>query len=66
LEQRLAGDPTIWWVPNRACNAAMVRSAGFDIVEQPDDDVILARVSAEPLRHAGAVYPANVQGGAAT
>jgi tRNA (mo5U34)-methyltransferase len=66
VERKLAGDPTNWWVPNRACNAAMVRSAGFDIVEQPTDDVIMARVSAEPLRHGGAVYPANRNGGAKT
>lgn len=66
VERRLAHDPTNWWVPNKACNAAMVRSAGFDIVEQPTDDVILARVSAEPVRHGGAVYPAKNARGAAT
>jgi len=66
VEQRLANDPTNWWVPNRAGNAAMVRSAGFTIIEQPDDDVILARVSAEPLPHGGAVYPAKTKTGAAT
>jgi tRNA (mo5U34)-methyltransferase len=57
IEHRLAGDPTNWWVPNSAGSAAMLRSAGFDIVEQPTSDVFLARVSAEPPSHGGAVYP---------
>jgi tRNA (mo5U34)-methyltransferase len=57
IEHRLAGDPTNWWVPNSACNAAMLRSAGFDIVEQPTRDVFLGRVSGQQPRHGGAVYP---------
>ena len=57
IEHRLAGDPTNWWVPNSACNAAMLRSAGFDIVEQPTNDVFYAQVSATPQRYGGAVYP---------
>jgi len=64
VEKRLAGDPTNWWVPNSACNGAMIRSAGFDIVEQPTDDVFLARVAAQAPRHGGAVYPSK--GGSAT
>jgi hypothetical protein len=32
IERRYAGDPTNWWVPNRACAEAMLRSAGFAIV----------------------------------
>jgi tRNA (mo5U34)-methyltransferase len=59
IEHRLAGDPTNWWVPNTACNAAMLRSAGFDILEQPTSDVFLCRRSAEEARHGGAVYPAK-------
>lgn len=57
IEHRLAGDPTNWWVPNSACCAAMVRSAGFTIVEQPISDVILAQVSATAPSLGGAVYP---------
>ncbi len=30
LEQAYASDPTNWWVPNRACSEALLRSAGFD------------------------------------
>jgi tRNA (mo5U34)-methyltransferase len=57
IEHRLAGDPTNWWVPNSAGLAAMLRSAGFDILEQPTGDVLLAQTSATPPRHGGAVYP---------
>jgi tRNA (mo5U34)-methyltransferase len=64
VEKRLAGDPTNWWVPNSACNAAMLRSAGFEIVQQPTGDVFLARVGAVMARHGGAVYP--IKGGSAT
>ena len=31
VEHRFAGDPTNWWIPNRACTEAMLRSAGFRI-----------------------------------
>jgi tRNA (mo5U34)-methyltransferase len=31
IEQSYAGDPTNWWIPNRACMEAMLRSAGFSI-----------------------------------
>lgn len=59
VEQRLAGDPTNWWVPNSAGCAAMLRSAGFDILEQPISDVFLCRRSAYAPSHGGAVYPAK-------
>ena len=29
VEHRYAGDPTNWWIPNRACAEAMLRSAGL-------------------------------------
>lgn len=59
VEHRYAGDPTNWWVPNRACTEAMLRSAGFRIVEQAEEEVYLCQVGdfndAEPR----AVYPAR-------
>ena len=39
VEKRYADDPTNWWIPNRACVEAMLRSAGFTIVAQPEDEV---------------------------
>jgi tRNA (mo5U34)-methyltransferase len=59
VEHRLAGDPTNWWVPNSAACAAMLRSAGFNLLAQPISDVFLAQVSAGPVSHGGAVYPAK-------
>ena len=57
IEERYAGDPTNWWVPNRACTEAMLRASGFAIVGHPEEEVYLCRCAqkAEP----GAVYPAR-------
>jgi len=50
IEQKYAGDPTNWWVPNRACAEAMLRSSGFTIVEHPEAEVFICR-HAEPPPH---------------
>jgi tRNA (mo5U34)-methyltransferase len=41
VEQRYSGDPTNWWIPNRACVEAMLRSSGFDIVDHPEPEVFI-------------------------
>jgi tRNA (mo5U34)-methyltransferase len=57
IEHRYAGDPTNWWVPNRACAEAMLRSAGFSIVSHPELEVHICRY--RPERPADeAAYPA--------
>jgi tRNA (mo5U34)-methyltransferase len=43
VEHRYAGDPTNWWVPNRACLEAMFRSAGLQIVARPEPEVYLCK-----------------------
>lgn len=43
VERRYAGDDTNWWVPNRACLAAMLRSAGFRITAHPEPEVFVCR-----------------------
>ena len=43
VEKRYADDPTNWWIPNRACAEAMLRSAGFVIVDHPEDEVYICR-----------------------
>jgi len=43
VEHRYAHDPTNWWIPNRACAEAMLRSAGFDLVEHAEDEVFVCR-----------------------
>ena len=47
IEHKYAGDPTNWWIPNRACVEAMLRSAGFQIVAHPEEEVFLCRVKAD-------------------
>jgi tRNA (mo5U34)-methyltransferase len=45
IEHSFADDPTNWWVPNRACVEAMLRSAGFVIQQHPEAEVYLCRPS---------------------
>ena len=41
VEQSYSHDPTNWWIPNRACAEAMLRSAGFEIAAHPEDEVYI-------------------------
>jgi len=41
VEKRFSHDPTNWWIPNRACMEAMLRSAGFRIVAHPETEVFV-------------------------
>lgn len=43
IEHRYSHDETNWWVPNRACVEAMLRSAGFGLEAQPEEEVYLCR-----------------------
>jgi tRNA (mo5U34)-methyltransferase len=43
VEHRYAGDPTNWWVPNRACAEGMLRSAGFAVIDHPEEEVFICR-----------------------
>lgn len=43
IENRYANDPTNWWIPNRACFEAMLRSSGFEILAHPEDEVFICR-----------------------
>jgi tRNA (mo5U34)-methyltransferase len=58
VEHCYANDPTNWWIPNAACAEAMLRSAGFEIVEHPEQEVYLCRPANKPAGE-GAVYPAK-------
>lgn len=46
LEHAFAGDPTNWWVPNRAAVEAILRSAGFEVVARPEHETYVCRPSA--------------------
>jgi tRNA (mo5U34)-methyltransferase len=43
VEHRYADDITNWWVPNKACAEAMLRSAGFRIIDNPEAEVYVCR-----------------------
>lgn len=43
IEHHYAGDPTNWWIPNRACAQAMLRSSGFEILDHPEEEVYLCK-----------------------
>ncbi len=43
VENCYSHDPTNWWIPNRACMEAMLRSAGFEILEHPEEEVYICR-----------------------
>src|SRR6185437_4890294 len=48
VEKKYCADPTNWWIPNTPCMEAMLRSAGFEIVIQPESEVFVARVAEIP------------------
>jgi tRNA (mo5U34)-methyltransferase len=54
VEHKYSGDPTNWWIPNRACAEAMLRSAGFAIIDHPEEEIFICRRAAidpaQPLR----------------
>lgn len=41
IEERFAGDPTNWWIPNHAGVEAMLRSAGLRITTQASHDMYI-------------------------
>jgi len=43
VERSYSHDPTNWWIPNRACVEAMLRSAGFIIIDHPEEETYLCR-----------------------
>jgi tRNA (mo5U34)-methyltransferase len=43
VEHHYSGDCTNWWIPNRACVEAMLRSSGFDIADHPEEEVYICK-----------------------
>lgn len=43
IEKSYSGDRTNWWLPNRACAEAMLRSSGFEIMSHPEEEVYICR-----------------------
>jgi tRNA (mo5U34)-methyltransferase len=61
IEKKYSKDPTNWWVPNRACSEAMLRSSGFQVLSHPEDEVYVCKWLDIPEGPLGprAVYPAK-------
>ena len=59
VEREYAHDWTNWWIPNRACAEAMLRSSGFSIETRAEDEVYICRRTEMPYAQygPGAVYP---------
>jgi tRNA (mo5U34)-methyltransferase len=57
VEHKYSHDQTNWWVPNRACAEAMLRSAGYLPLEQPEPEVFICRHVAIADQEPRAVYP---------
>jgi len=58
IEHEYAHDWTNWWSPNKACTEAMLRSSGFEILSNPEEEVYVCRVAPTSGRW-GAVYPSK-------
>ncbi len=43
VEHNYSHDPTNWWLPNASCAAAMLRSAGYQILSHPEPEVFVCR-----------------------
>ena len=56
IEKSFSADPTNWWIPNRACVEAMLRSAGYEIMAHPEQEVFICR-HLNIQTSDGAVYP---------
>ena len=48
VEHSYCDDPTNWWIPNRACIEAVLRSAGFEILSRPEDEVYVCQPNDAP------------------
>ncbi|RFZ82776.1 TIGR04290 family methyltransferase [Mucilaginibacter terrenus] len=57
IEHRYSQDPTNWWIPNRSGMEAMLRSAGFEIVQHPELEVYICKRGNLIDNQPRAVYP---------
>ncbi len=58
IERSYAGDPTNWWIPNRAAAEAMLRSAGLEPVAHPEPETWICA----PTGRAGYVWERELAG----
>ena len=51
IESSYSEDPTNWWIPNRSCVEAVLRSAGFKIESVPEAEVFICRCDEAAYLH---------------
>ncbi len=51
VENEYSNDSTNWWIPNRACAEAVLRSAGFKIESAPEQEVFVCRCDDQAHLH---------------
>jgi tRNA (mo5U34)-methyltransferase len=51
IENNYSEDPTNWWIPNRSCAEAVLRSAGFRIESNPEQEVFICRCDERAYLH---------------
>ncbi|MBV8073419.1 MAG: TIGR04290 family methyltransferase [Acidobacteriaceae bacterium] len=51
VEHSYSNDWTNWWIPNRACAEAVLRSAGFTIQSVPEQEVFVCRCDQAATLH---------------
>ena len=51
VEKKYSQDATNWWIPNRACVEAVLRSAGFYIANRPETEVYICRCDTSASLH---------------
>jgi len=51
IENSYSQDPTNWWIPNRSCAEAVLRSAGFKIESIPEAEVFICRCDQQAYLH---------------
>ena len=59
IEHEYSHDWTNWWIPNYACAEAMLRNAGFEIVDRPEAEVLICRAAELRSSEPNAIYPAR-------
>lgn len=42
IENRMAGDPTNWWVPSHQCILSLLSSCGIKVTNMPEDETYIA------------------------
>jgi tRNA (mo5U34)-methyltransferase len=51
VEKLYNKDPTNWWFPNESALLAILRSAGFDVIQRPEREILVCK----PVRKANSV-----------